>query len=202
MVRESQGELFEEFSKLERVGKQKTSIKRFARRILPRKRKRIIQFSLESCAFISIVIILGFIILYSLGFENGKKIANKNLAEKTTKENIKKDMYVTGKNSKLADRHGQDILDENEDNNENAKEDEYVHDWEKPYTIQVISFKVERRAEAKVKALEKLGYEAMIIPSGAWYQVCVGSYLSEKEAEEDLGRLKTRYRDCYVRIKE
>ena len=70
---------------------------------------------------------------------------------------------------------------------------------EKPYTIQLVTHRKKEFAEADVSAFRKAGFTSFIIPSGEYYQVCVGQYASKEEAKKDLGRFSSKYKDCFLR---
>ena len=80
-------------------------------------------------------------------------------------------------------------------------ENKKVEDKVKPYTIQLISYKDKNRAEKTVGAFKRKGYQASMMRENGWYQVCVGSYLNKKEAEEDLKNFSQKYKDCFLRAK-
>lgn len=69
----------------------------------------------------------------------------------------------------------------------------------KPYTIQLVTTKKKAYADSEVDVLRKAGYYTMIIPSGEYYQVCVGFYANKAEAKKDLAFFNGKYRGCYLR---
>jgi cell division septation protein DedD len=69
----------------------------------------------------------------------------------------------------------------------------------KLYTIQLVTHKKKEQAENEVRAVRKSGFYSFIIPSGEFYQVCVGQYGSHNDAKKDLAFFKSRYQDCYLR---
>jgi hypothetical protein len=71
----------------------------------------------------------------------------------------------------------------------------------KPYTIQLVTYKKQDLAEQEASALRKNGFYAIIIPSGDYYQVCVGQYGSKEEAQKDLALFGRKYKDCFLRRK-
>ncbi len=75
------------------------------------------------------------------------------------------------------------------------------NDTNKPYTIQLLTHRKKELAEGEVKNLKLGGFFSFIIPSGEYYQVCVGQYASKEEARLDLGRFLTKYKDCFLRRK-
>lgn len=69
----------------------------------------------------------------------------------------------------------------------------------KPYTIQLVTYKKRELAEKEVDGLRQSGYFATIIPSGEYYQVCVGQYGSMEEAKRDLKLFGAHYKDRFLR---
>lgn len=70
---------------------------------------------------------------------------------------------------------------------------------QKPYTIQLVTHRKKEFAEAEMAALRKMGLVTFLIPSGGYFQVCVGQYASKEEAKKDLLRFSARYKDSYLR---
>ena len=69
----------------------------------------------------------------------------------------------------------------------------------KPYTLQLVTYKKKDLAEKDVAELRRRGAVAMIITSGDYYQVCAGQYLNKEEAKKDLKLFSLRYKDCFLR---
>ncbi len=72
-------------------------------------------------------------------------------------------------------------------------------DAKKPYTIQLVTYKKKDLAEKEVAALRRSGYYSMIIPSGDYYQVCVGQYSGLEDAKKDLKLFGARYKGRFPR---
>ena len=69
----------------------------------------------------------------------------------------------------------------------------------KIYTLQLVTHKKKELAESEVQAVRKSGRPSFIIPSGDFYQVCVGEYATRDEAKRDLTLFKSKYPDCFLR---
>lgn len=69
----------------------------------------------------------------------------------------------------------------------------------KPYTVQVVAYRSQPRAQSEVAQLTQKGYAARMVVQGALYVVCVGEYSSRYEAQKDLRALKRIYQDSYLR---
>ncbi len=72
-------------------------------------------------------------------------------------------------------------------------------DISKPYTIQLVTHKKKSYAERDVSALRRGGFFSFIIPSGEYYQVCVGQYQNKEEAQKELRFFAGKYKDCFLR---
>lgn len=72
------------------------------------------------------------------------------------------------------------------------------------YTIQLATYRRKDQAETEVVRLKKKGYDAFIIPSGKFFQVCVEKFEKRPEAFQKLLELKSGgfdriYQGAYVR---
>lgn len=72
-------------------------------------------------------------------------------------------------------------------------------DLSKPYTIQLVTHKKKEFAEQEVASLRHAGRYSYIIPSGDYFQVCVGQYLNKEAAKKDLKFFSSKYKDCFLR---
>ncbi len=70
---------------------------------------------------------------------------------------------------------------------------------DKPYTIQLVTYKKKDLAEREMASLRRSGLSSMIIPSGDYYQVCAGRYSNKEEAKKDLQFFAAKYKGCYLR---
>jgi septal ring-binding cell division protein DamX len=69
----------------------------------------------------------------------------------------------------------------------------------KPYTIQLVTHRKKELAEAEMAAIRRAGFYSFIIPSGEYFQVCAGQYASKDEAKKDLSRFAAKWKDCFLR---
>lgn len=70
---------------------------------------------------------------------------------------------------------------------------------EKPFTIQVATYKTRNLAERELSRLKKIGYSSEVFKKGEYFIVCVGAYAQKELAQQALPDLKRIYKDCYVR---
>ena len=74
-------------------------------------------------------------------------------------------------------------------------------DIARPYTIQLVTYKKKDLADKEVAGLQKAGFYSFLIPSGSYYQVCVGQYQNKDDAKKDIKILgsKYKYKDSFLR---
>lgn len=73
-----------------------------------------------------------------------------------------------------------------------------------PFTIQLVTYMSQARAAQEVEALRGVGRGAFIIPSGAYFQVCIDRFSEKFDARETMLELERQgmldsYQDAYVR---
>jgi len=68
-------------------------------------------------------------------------------------------------------------------------------------TVQLVTYKTEKRAVGEVNRLRANGHNGFIIPSGLYYQVCADYFQSRSKAVSGLADFKGggRYPDAYIR---
>ena len=69
----------------------------------------------------------------------------------------------------------------------------------KPYTIQIVTHRKKELAEQEMNGLRAQNIYSFIIPSGEYFQVCAGQYASKEEAKKDLARFQAKFKDCFLR---
>lgn len=74
-----------------------------------------------------------------------------------------------------------------------------VQDPDKPYTIQLVTYKKQDLAEKEAANLRRSGYFSLIVPNGEFFEVRAGQYASKEEAKKDLKFFTSRYPGCYLR---
>ena len=73
----------------------------------------------------------------------------------------------------------------------------------KPYTIVAVTFVSKDTAMQEIGKLKKQGYDAVIIQSDRYFQVCIGAYSDRTgpNSQKDLKKVKRLYKDAYLRLK-
>lgn len=202
---QKQQELFEEFIIREkRKGSLFGSFK-FKKPIFPQQRLTL-SFSYETLIIMLIGIVLAASILFSLGVERGRSLetssvissprATQPVNETTASEMIK----ISPANT---------IIDEPMEVQEVAaikpvKKQEAVKTVssaaeDKPFTIQIASYKTRDLAERELTRLKNKGYSSDILKKGDYFILCVGSYAKKELANQALPSWERQYKGCIVR---
>lgn len=69
----------------------------------------------------------------------------------------------------------------------------------KPYTIQVASYKDDQYAQKEANSLKKKKFDAFVITKGDFIIVCVGKFSKKEDANGILSKMKKNYNDCLIR---
>lgn len=70
------------------------------------------------------------------------------------------------------------------------------------FTIQLATFLEKNSAEKEITNLNNKGYHSFMVNSGKYYLVCFGSFANKEEAKLVLAKLKTIYKDAYIKKKQ
>ncbi len=69
----------------------------------------------------------------------------------------------------------------------------------KPYTIQLSTYRKQDLAEKEVVELRRSGFYSTLISSNGYYVVCAGQYDTKEAAKKDLKIFSAKYKDCFLR---
>ena len=69
------------------------------------------------------------------------------------------------------------------------------------YTIDLVSYKEKESAEKELYKCKKMGYKVFIVQSGKYYVLCSGDYPTKKEASLGMAKMRSIYKDCFIRRK-
>ena len=181
-TREEQSELFAEFQ----TSKPEKPSYSFRKGMVFGK-KFTLNLSYENIVLLVIVLIMLLVIFFSLGVEKGKRINTVETGREIEEELVfeipeVKEMEIIIEEAKVIEEKVIEVVQK-----------------PRPYTIQVIAFKNEKKANKEIALLKNKGYETFIISSNEWLQVCVGQYANREELYKDFDALKNNYPTCYVR---
>ncbi len=70
---------------------------------------------------------------------------------------------------------------------------------ESSYIVMLVIYKSRDQAGKEIKKLRAAGHDAYYYKNGNWYQVYSEGYATIEEVKKDVGVLKKRYSDCYIR---
>ncbi|KPK43009.1 MAG: hypothetical protein AMJ78_00100 [Omnitrophica WOR_2 bacterium SM23_29] len=138
----------------------------------------------EKAISIIIIFFITSLISFSLGVEKGKRFAKSQIQSTEDKAQPVKSEPERPKQKSPANR-----VEEKMEKKKDISE----------YTVQVATFKTNTYAQKEAKRLEKMGIEALIIPSGNFVCVCVGKFSEKQKASTTLNQLKNTYQDCFIR---
>ncbi|GEM_PF-791365 len=73
---------------------------------------------------------------------------------------------------------------------------------DKKFTLQLATYVTTDRAEEQIQKLKKLGYDAFVIPSGKYFQVCIEKVQTKSMAQSLKSKIQNEthlYPDAYIR---
>lgn len=217
---QKQQELFEEFVIREkRKGKLFGAFK-FKKPIFPQQRLAF-SFSYETLIIALIGVVLSASILFSLGVERGRGIEFASAvyssgavqpAAKTTAVEIKRSPAnvvieqptevheeAAVKPEKAQEAVNFALPETQTASKKSALKETPFSAADKPFTIQVASYKTRDSAEKELTRLKSKGYASDILKKGDYFILCVGSYAKKELASQALSHWKRQYKGCIVR---
>ena len=180
-------DLFDQFQTADTKIRKKTKI------LLPSIKKSL-SLSYENIIFITIGFVMSCIIFFSLGVEKGRQDIGRGVNNKGPRTS----RFAPAQNAQESSRQGTEqakkqkkkVAQQPTDKKTRVK-DEYV--------VQLAAFKKSNSAKEEQGNLKKTGYHADIKRVGDFYQLYIGGFASKKKAEDLLSKLKTSYKDCYIK---
>ncbi|MFZ5799998.1 MAG: SPOR domain-containing protein [Candidatus Omnitrophota bacterium] len=157
-----------------------------------------VNLTLETAVILFIFLVLSFLLVFSFGVERGKRLASLKLL---SSPNEKKTSAETDY-QRVAVSQVKPVPPSGETAVKMATPLKVVSLGSRPagrYTIQVASFTKAASAKKEAEGLRKLGYAISLRSSGAFHYLCVGNYTDKQEAEIVLKKLRSKYRDCFIR---
>lgn len=181
---EIQSELFQEFSGPAKKPERLPSLHKTQKPIL-------LSTSVEQIIFLSILLILAFCLVFFLGVIRGKSLAGFEARP------------VSVQRPPVAVSHMLAMPQYRQPAQKSAVAAASgavsVQLSNKPYMIQIVTYKRADLAEKEQLAFRRNGYYSVVVPSGDYYQVCVGQYATKDEAKKDLKFFGSKYKDCFLR---
>lgn len=159
------------------------------------KTKFSLTLSLEKIVFLSIAIVMAMVALYAFGVERGKALNVQAplpaQVQKPAAAQVTKPAPAAVPQAALAAQAM-------------ATTDPKIQAQgaiaaAKPYTVVAATFARREWAEKEIERLKKSGQEAGVYQSSGYFLVCIGSYQTKDEAKEALSKIRTSYKDAYLR---
>ena len=69
---------------------------------------------------------------------------------------------------------------------------------EKPYTVQLVTYRKREYAEAELNTVRKMGFSGYVVQKGEYFLVYAGQYASKEEAKKDLNVFHPKYKDSFL----
>ncbi len=198
---QKQQELFEEFVIREKRKGRFLGAFRFKKPLFPQHRLNI-AISYEALIIGLIGLVLTASVVFSLGVERGR---NLEFVELPLKDKGLQPVTET-KINEVQVQPAEKASEGQKQPEVKPKEQEIektvpVAPIEKPFTIQVATFKTRTLAERESSRLKNIGYSSDVLKKKEFFIVCVGAYAKKELAQQTLRDLKRIYKDCYLRIR-
>jgi len=149
---------------------------------------------LDTLIFLSVALIILFVIFFSLGVEKGKKFASAVIAQTPTETvSNNQDKQKSALRLPLPKEQGNLAQPKEKTDTKN------IDKLKDAFHIQIASFGKENAAQKEAESLIKTGYSVEIRKSGKYVVVYVGGFTNRKEAAEKMKSLKKKYKDCILR---
>lgn len=185
---QKQQELFEEFVIREkRKGKLFGAFK-FKKPIFPQHRLTF-NFSYEALIITLIGVVLSASILFSLGVERGRSLEFTAPVTETALNEIKIAPSVNAAEERPAEVQRQPEV----------KKAAALPSKDKPFMIQLASYKTRDTAEKEAAHLKSKGYISDILKKGDYFVLCVGSYAKKELASQALPYWERQYKGSVVK---
>jgi len=172
-----------------------------------------ISLGAEKLVFISIGIMMLFVVSFALGVERGKAISGRTEQADTgpaqtsvqrtgvavpARKVYQAKTVISAANITPKDKAQASIV---KTASSLVQAENPVVDKTKPYTIVVAAFSKEVFATKEARNLKTSGLEAFVYYSEPYYLACVGSFANKDSAQKILGKVRQIHRDAYVRLK-
>ena len=148
--------------------------------------------SLEKAVFSSIAIVMVMVVVYAFGVEKGKALELRAPAAQVAK--TIKSVTTGGPNTPSHEAPAAEHATA-------ASQAQAVSSpgQLKGYTIVGATFTRKEWADKEVERVKKSGYDAAVYQSANFFLVCIGSYQTRDEAKLALSKIRSAYKDAYLR---
>jgi cell division septation protein DedD len=166
---------------------------------------RSLNITVDNMVIGSIVLVMVFLLVFSIGVERGKQLAwgEKNPVQIDQNSVSLQSSLSPSMINDSTETVTQTISLPPDDGPENPvaspATDTVPKTPDEGFTVQIATYKGEKRAREVVEQLQKLGHESFFLSKGEYVIVCVGKFSGKNEAKKYSLELKKKYKDCYVR---
>lgn len=168
------------------------------------KKRHTIVFPIDTLILLSIVVILLFILSFSLGVERGRKIAYLSIEKDKKFFKETESLAIDSSSSQITiiqpEKKNQ-VIEESENKQEVKPPIEETPKWQdtEKYLIQVATYVKEQTAQQEVEKLQGKGYQTLVSKKGKFVVIFVGEFKDKEEAKKSMELLKKSYKDCFIR---
>lgn len=166
--------------------------------------------SAENMIVVCIVLLMVFVLFFSLGVERGKRVGVVTVPKKIIAVQNKTSDIIAPQltTAQPVPGHqmpvpvvptGRQVLTPNVTPKLNEVPIVEPSPAEGSFTVQVASFKLQKNAQEEAEHLKKTGHEAWVIQKGSHYIVCVGRFVEKTLAQKFTTQIRGRYKDYLVR---
>lgn len=172
------------------------------------KQRNTVSLPLDTFVLLLVVVVLLFVLAFSLGVERGRKIASHKIEDafslETTslaEENIA--VKQESSQAKIIEDSKEVVLIERPlaaaETASNSISKPVVEQNSKQYIIQVATYLKEDIALAEAKKLKTQGQEVSVSKKGNFSVLFSGGFENREEAQKAMQLLRKRYKDCFIR---
>ncbi len=157
--------------------------------------------TLDRLILFTVVIVILMTLVFALGLERGKRIAQANLQrQKAAQPDEVLSFSIESSNVSEVIEPAAAYQPEPEVlNDKKGASDQKEDRKRKAFRIQVASYYKEKTALKEAENLKAKGYPVIVLQKGKFIVLYVGSFDNEKEANSKWQTLKKSYKDCLLR---
>jgi len=204
-TQKQQQELFDEFVVVKKTrGRFFGVLNRFNKPIFPQHRLTL-SLSYETLIIILIGAVLAASVIFSLGVERGRSLVGAGLEMSAPVQPVaalpapEPIVPAVAEAVKQVTVKPEVVSKAAVTNVTAASKGNAVPVTDKPYTIQVASYKTRDLIEKEVSRLKAMGYSTEVVKKGSYFILCVGSFSSKDAAKQTLALMEKRYKGCLIR---
>ncbi len=149
-----------------------------------------------------ILFIVGLVLAFSIGVEQGKRISTSDGIVKADKSVVARTEKATQtkerKKRHISSRKAKPKSQKAENTNSARTREEGISPGR--YAVQLVVYKDNRYAEKELQYLSKQKYPFFKEEKNGKIIICAGPFRTIEEAKKAASRLRSRYKDCFVKL--